>query len=195
MGTRSRCLNQLTCALLVDSDELDEKCSVEAFKLSMQPYASMTLQDASEGFSKLRKGSSLNEDIANDDFDEEEGNLNGLPNINASAGEVIVHKSDVSDLPKDFKLTDSQKECVDIMRKDMERDQMLVFIHGSPGSGKTATVGLLVSDKNLDLVFSGTAGTASALYKAQTINSLLHVGKNVEQFRESQKRISAHMKS
>ena len=54
---------------------------------------------------------------------------------------------------------------------------------------------LLVSEKNLDLVFSGTTGTASSLYKAETINSLLHMGQNVEDFQESQKRISAQMKS
>ena len=92
-------------------------------------------------------------------------------------------------------MTDSQKECVDIMRKDMERGQMLVFIHGPPGSGKTTTARLLVSEKNLDLVFSGTTGTASSLYKAETINSLLHMGKNVEDFQESQKRISPQIKS
>ena len=63
---------------------------------------------------------------------------------------------------------------------------MLVFIQGPPGSRKTTTAGILVSEKNLDLVFSGTTGTASSLYKAQTINSLLHMGKNVEDFHESQ---------
>ena len=52
-------------------------------------------------------------------------------------------------------MTDSQKECVDIMRKDMERGQMLIFIHGPPGSGKTTTARLLVSEKNFDPVFSG----------------------------------------
>ena len=165
------------------------------FELSKQPYALISLQDASEGFSKLRKGISLDEHIGDEDLDEEEGNLLGLPNNNAAAGEVIVHGFDVTDLPKDFKLTDSQKECVDIMRKDMERGQMLVFVHGPPGSGKTTTARLLVSEKNLDLVFSGTTGTASSQFKAQTINSLLHMGKNVEDFQESQKRISAQIKS
>ena len=176
LATRSRNLNQLTSALRVDLDGGDEKCSVEAFELSRQPYASMTLQDASEGFSKLRKGISLDEDIANDGF-EEESNLNGLPTNNAASGEVILHESDGTGLPKDYKLTDSQKDGVDIMRKEMERGQMLVFIHGPPGSGKTTTARLLVSEKNLDLVFSGTTGTASSLYKAQTINSLLRIGK------------------
>ena len=44
-------------------------------------------------------------------------------------------------------------------------------------------------------MFSGTTGTASSLYKAETINSLLHMGKNVEDFQESQKRISPQIKS
>ena len=80
------------------------------------------------------------------------------------------------------------------MRKDMERGQMLVFIHAPHSSGKSTTARLLVSEKSLNLVFSGTTGTASSLYKAQTINTLLHMGKNVEDFQESQKRISANIK-
>ena len=195
LDTRSRDMEELTSALRFDSHGEEEKCSVEAVGLSMQPYASMSLQDASEGFSKLRKGISLDEDIEDEELEEEEGNLLGLTTHNVDAREVIVHGSDVTGLPKDFKLTDSQKECVDLMRKDMEKGQMLVFLHGPPGSGKTTTARLLVSEKNLDLVFSGTTGTASSLYKAQTINSLLHLGKTVEDFQDSQQRISAHLKS
>ena len=77
----------------------------------------------------------------------------------------------------------------------MQKGQMLVFVHGPPGSGKTTTARLLVSEKNLDIVFSGTTGTASALYKAQTMHSLLHLGRNVEDFEPSAKRISAQTKS
>ena len=77
----------------------------------------------------------------------------------------------------------------------MERGQMLVFVHGPPGSGKSTTARLLVSEKNLDLVFSGTTGTASSQLKAQTINSLLHMGSNVEDFQERQIRISPQVKS
>ena len=69
------------------------------------------------------------------------------------------------------------------------------MFHGAPGSGKTTTARLLVSEKNLNLVFSGTTGTASSLYRAETINTLLHLGRNVEDFDASQKRVSAHLKS
>ena len=175
--------------------EEDVKCSVEAVELSMQPYESMSLQDASEGFRKLTKGISLDEAIADEILDDEERDSVGLPDNPAVGQDVIVHLSEVTELPKDFKLTDSQKECVDIMRKDMERVQMLVFVHGPPGSGKTTTARLLVSEKNLGLVFSGTTGTASSQFKAQTINSLLHMGRNVEDFQERQMRISPQVKS
>ena len=70
-----------------------------------------------------------------------------------------------------------------------------MFVHGSPGSGKTTTARLLVSEKNLSLVFSGTTGTASSLYKAETINSLLCLGRTVEDFDAGKKHISAHVKT
>ena len=192
---RSTKMEELTSTLRADSYGEDVKCSVEAVELSMQPYESMSLQDASEGFRKLTKGISLDETIADEILDDEERDSVGLPDNPAVGEDVIVHLSEVTELPKNFKLTDSQKECVDIMRKDMERGQMLVFVHGPPGSGKTTTARLLVSEKNLDLVFSGTTGTASSQFKAQTINSLLHMGRNVEDFQERQMRISPQVKS
>ena len=192
---RTTKMEELTAALCVDSHGDDEKCSLEAVQLSMQPYESMSLQDASEGFRKLSKGISLDENIDDEILDDEERDSVGLPDNTAVAGDVLFHKSEVTGLPKGFKLTDSQKECVDVMRKEMERGQMLVFVHGPPGSGKSTTARLLVSEKNLDLVFSGTTGTASSHLKAQTINSLLHMGRNVEDFQERQMRISPHVKS
>ena len=53
---RTTKMEELTAALRLDSHGEDEKCSVEAVELSMQPYDSMSLQDSSEGFRKLSKG-------------------------------------------------------------------------------------------------------------------------------------------
>ena len=78
LATRSRKIEEVTSALRVNSDGEDEKCSMDDLKLSMQPYSSMSLRDASDGFSKLIKGISLDEDIGDENFDEEEGNLAGL---------------------------------------------------------------------------------------------------------------------
>ena len=204
LDMKSQHIKELTEALKVDSDGEEEKCSKNAIEQSEQPYGTMTLQEASIGFSNLSKGISLDEVIDDNDMDEEEFDFAGNPNHNVDdaeptnnvyAAEVSVNGFDVTGLPKGFKLTDSQKECVAEMRKEMEKGQMLVFVHGPPGSGKTTTARLLVSEKNLNLVFSGTTGTASSLYKAETINSLLYLGRSVEDFDASKKHISAHLKS
>ena len=55
-------MEDLTSALRVDPLGYDEKCSVEAVELAIQHYASMSLKDASEGFSKPTKEISLDED-------------------------------------------------------------------------------------------------------------------------------------
>ena len=205
LGFQTGQLNNLTLPLRVDPDGQELKCSEDAAKLSKQPYSSMTVQDASDGFSKLQKGISLDEIIDDNELDEEEFDIPAIPDNNVvNAAEIIndvdpvelpVSMCNDTGLPKNYKLTDSQIECVAEMRKEMEKGQMLVFVHGPPGSGKTTTARLLVSEKNLDLVFSGTTGTASSLYKAETINSLLHLGRNVEDFQPSKKRLSAQAKS
>ena len=193
-------IKELTHELTVDSDGGEEKCSVYAVEQSKQPYTAMTLQKASKTFSNLNKGISLDEVIDDYDVDEEEFDLPGgsnhnvddaEPSNNYNAAELPVNGFDVAGLPEDFKLSDSQKECVADMRNEMEKGQMLVFVHGPAGSGKTTTARLLVSEKNLNLVFSGTTGTASAMYKAETINSLLCLGRSVEDFDASKKRLSA----
>ena len=147
----------------------------------------------------------MDEIIDDNELDEEEFDIPAIPDNNVvNAAEIIndvdpvelpVTMCNDTGLPKNYKLTDSQIECVAEMRKEMEKGQMLVFVHGPPGSGKTTTARLLVSEKNLDLVFSGTTGTSSSLYKAETINSLLHLGRNVEDFQPSKKRLSAQAKS
>ena len=66
-------------------------------------------------------------------MDEEEGESVKLSNNNDVASNVVVCGSEVTDLPEGFQLTDSQKECVEIVKRDMERGQMLVFVHGPLG--------------------------------------------------------------
>ena len=204
LDMKTRELRQLTRVLTLDSTGEEGKCSTSAVDLSKQPYKTMTLQEASSKFSKLRKGISLDEVVENDEFDEEDVDLPEISNNNidvaqeanyVDATEITVNEFEDTGLPKGYKLTGSQKVCVSEMRKEMEKGQMLVFIHGPPGSGKTTTARLLVSEKNLNLVFSGTTGTASSLYKSETINCLLHLGKNVEDFQPSGQRISAHIKT
>jgi len=200
LDTKTHCIKELTEALRFAPDGTEEKCPEEAVELSNQPYPTMTLQEASQTYSKLRKGISLDEVIDDNEFDDEDCRIpdadDAVESTNdTDAVEIPVNGCKDTGLPKGYKLTNSQKWCVAEMRKEMEKGQMLVFVHGPPGSGKTTTARLLVSEKNLDLVFSGTTGTASSLYHAETINSLLHMGRNVEDFDPSRKRISPHTKN
>ena len=82
-------MEKLTTALRVHSRGEDEKCSVAAAELSMQPYASMSLQDASEGFLMLTKVTSLEENTGDEVLDEEEGESVKFSNNNV-AGNVVV---------------------------------------------------------------------------------------------------------
>ena len=59
MDSRTRKFEQITSALRVNSTGEDEKCSLDALNLSDKPYDLMSLQDASDGFSRLKKGISL----------------------------------------------------------------------------------------------------------------------------------------
>ena len=72
---RTTKMEELTSALRVDSHGEDEKCSVDVVELSMQPYESMSLQDASEGFRKLTKGISLDESVYDEILDDEDRDL------------------------------------------------------------------------------------------------------------------------
>ena len=56
----------------------------------------------------------------------------------------------------------------------------MVFLQGVPGAGKTTTAKELAIELGLKVVFSGT--TAAALFKSETINSLLKLRLSVDNF-------------
>ena len=59
---------------------------------------------------------------------------------------------------------------------------MMVFLQGVPGAGKTTTAKELAIELGLKVVFSGTTTTSAALFKSETINSLLKLGLSVDNF-------------
>ena len=80
LGKKTSHIKELTQELTVNSDGDDEKCRVNAVERSKQPYTTMTLQQASEVFSKLTNSISLDEVIDDNELDEEEFDLPGIPN-------------------------------------------------------------------------------------------------------------------
>ena len=85
------------------------------------------------------------------------------------------------------KLKEHQIKAIDQMKKikteksvdpNLKPGQMLVFLQGIPGSGKTTTASKLAEKLGLRTIFTGTTHTAAAQLKSDTINSLLGMGLN-----------------
>ena len=87
----------------------------------------MTLQEASQTYSKLSKGISLDEVIDDNEFDDDEDCP--IPDADDAvestndidAVELPVNGCKDTGLPEGYKLTNSQKWCVAEMRKEMEK--------------------------------------------------------------------------
>ena len=197
MEERTRFINEVTATLLFDSKGDEQKRSVEAVASSREPYTAMSASECVSIASKMKKGIDLVEDLDDDD-DELEDDYNFVEgskvNEVSDIDKLVVeaHNSEVSDK---ITLTTAQRWCVREMHKEMTKGQMLVLLHGPPGSGKTTTARQLGTELSMVVVFAGTTGTAAAQHKAPTINSLLHLGRTVEDFDSSKQWISADVKN
>ena len=71
------------------------------------------------------------------------------------------------------------------MKQFIENGQMMAFLQGVPGAGKTTTAKELALELGLKVVFTGTTSTAAALFKSVTINTLLKLGLSVDNFEDT----------
>ena len=88
--------------------------------------------------------------------------------------ETIVLKpiqTEVVNKLKDIKLKETGSD-------DIKPGQLLAFMQGVPGAGKTTTTSKLTEKLGLRALFSGTTGTAAAQLKSETINKVLGLGLN-----------------
>ena len=76
-------------------------------------------------------------------------------------------------------LTRNQDDVVKKMKSIIADGQMMAFLQGVPGAGKTTTAKELAIELGMKVFFTGTTSTAAALFKSVTINSLLKLGRNV----------------
>ena len=78
-------------------------------------------------------------------------------------------------------LTDNQ-DVVKNMKRFIANWQMMVFLQGVPGAGKTTTAKELAIELGLKVVFSGTTTIVAALFKSLTINTILRLGLSLVNF-------------
>ena len=192
---RTNTLREITDILEYDSDGLERKTSFEVNEASDRDHFNMSVDKCTALFKKIKKGE-LN------DQDEREG-LQAAKDVNQhnSAAtydkrvEMDVNNPDIAlTSAQGIVLTKAQRLCVGEMKKDMKKGQMLIFVQGAPGSGKTTTARQLGIELGVNVLFSGTTGTASAQHRSHTINSLLSLGLSIENFDERSERLSINAK-
>ena len=106
---------------------------------------------------------------------------------NVSANDKVLEFNE----QKKITLQPFQQEVVDTLKQimrnstgavDVKPGQLLAFMQGIPGAGKTTTAKKLAEKMGLKTLFSGTTGTAAAQLKTDTINTLLGLGLNLADF-------------
>ena len=96
---------------------------------------------------------------------------------------------------KNIELTKPQEKVVADLKAAIEKGQLLGFLQGFPGAGKTTTSKKMADVTGLRVLFCGSTGTASAQFYSRTINSFLSLGLSVDNIDLSSATTSAHVVS
>ena len=94
---------------------------------------------------------------------------------------------------KEIQLSRAQEKVVEDLKASIEAGQLLGFLQGFPGAGKTTTSKKMSDVTGLRVLFCGTTGTASAQFYTRTINSFLSLGRNVDKIDLSKVTTSAQV--
>ena len=92
-----------------------------------------------------------------------------------------------------IELTLPQEKVVQELKNAIQSGQLLGFLQGFPGAGKTTTSKKMAEVTDLRVLFCGSTGTASAQFYTRTINSLLSLGLSVDKIDLSTATTSAHI--
>ena len=82
--------------------------------------------------------------------------------------------------PVKIDLSTAQIKIVAALKESIEGGQLLGFLQGFPGAGKTTTAQNLEEVTGLRVLYCGSTGTAAANFKSETVNSLLSLGLSVD---------------
>ena len=94
---------------------------------------------------------------------------------------------------KEIQLSRAQEKVVEDLKASIAAGQLLGFLQGFPGAGKTTTSKKMSDVTGLRVLFCGSTGTASAQFYTRTINSLLSLGRNIDNIDLSKATTSAQL--
>ena len=114
-------------------------------------------------------------------------------NIIDVGGNESLKETVLIDEEKEIQLSREQEKVVEHLKATIEAGQLLGFLQGFPGAGKTTTSKKMSDVTGLRVLFCGTTGTASAQFYSRTINSFLSLGRNVDKIDLSKATSSAQV--
>ena len=175
-------LNFIHKAHVINVDQSDVSESIEVSRKdipqsSLRPYLSYTLDECVAMRKRILSNIQPVSPVENGNANE----LGGVPidNIDESTAndqkeEVILGK------PVKINLSPAQIKIVGELKDSIEGGQLLGYLQGFPGAGKTTTAQKMEEVTGLRLLYCGSTGTAAANFKSETVNSLLSLGLSVD---------------
>ena len=143
---------------------------------SLQPYLCLTLKEwdamAKKVLSNVEPVSLVENDTADDLYKLYRSNI--VENANVPKDRLIPGN------PVKINLSKAQINIVAALKESIEGGQLLGYLQGFPGAGKTTTAQNLEEVTGLRVLYCGSTGTAAANFKSETVNSLLSLGLSVD---------------
>ena len=143
---------------------------------SLQPYLCLTLKDWDTMAKRVLSNVEPAPLVENDTADE----LRKLDSANRVENADVQKDSLILGKPVKINLSPAQINIVAGLKESVEGGQLLGFLQGFPGAGKTTTAQNLEEVTGLRVLYCGSTGTAAANFKSETVNSLLSLGLSVD---------------
>ena len=143
---------------------------------SLQPYLCLTLKEWDAMAKRVLSNVEPAPLVENDTADE----LRKLDSANRVENADVQKDSLILGKPVKINLSPAQINIVAGLKESVEGGQLLGFLQGFPGAGKTTTAQNLEEVTGLRVLYCGSTGTAAANFKSETVNSLLSLGLSVD---------------
>ena len=164
----------------IGASDVNESRAISQRKIpeaSLRPYLKLTVKECDALRKKVSSGVETGSaDNNGNGIDVRQGAVNDLDEKDA----LDQQESIVVDDAVQIKLTPTQSRIVDALRATIDGGQLLGFLQGFPGAGKTTTAEKMEDVTGLRVLYCGSTGTASAHFNSSTLNSLLSLGLSVD---------------